>query len=57
MHESQAVLTLPTDQAISTLEGQVSSYFASDRNGSLFMLHADEGAIYKVGYLLGAALH
>lgn len=51
MDERQGVLTVPRDQALSELEGRVSSYFASDRNGSLFMLHSDEGAIYTVGLL------
>jgi len=48
MDERRGVLTVPQNQALAELEGAVTSYFAADRDKSLFMLRADEGAIYKV---------
>lgn len=48
MDERRGALTVPQNQALAELEGAVTSYFAADRDKSLFMLRADEGAIYKV---------
>lgn len=48
MDERASVITVPQDQANSELEGNVASLVASDRSGYLYMLHADQQAIYRV---------